>query len=337
MQSRLRQLLQITAVLCLVAGVARAQTAVSVRAPLLQDGAFLTRVQGTLEPGEGGKAWGFRLRDAYEGEPDRVMALLPSVTLEDMIRRHNALTNGDVARFELSARVTTYRGINCALPLFATPISAFAQRPARPVLRPPGAVDGAGVVMPSEPLDDYVPTAANVVRDHPFGIRWVPLLPQARLERERALAKGGDVRADDVEQGLLDAVGDVQRSADAPMETIRAEEAARGTPSVGSIDPISGRPWLAADRSVQERHGVVTRDPVTGEWRFVFESSRGALGAREATLLPCALLERLERQARSTVGPLTVVISGEITRFDGRAYMLPSSFAVPRTGKTLGR
>jgi hypothetical protein len=82
---------------------------------------------------------------------------------------------------------------------------------------------------------------------------------------------------------------------------------------------------------------VVTRDPVTGEWRFVFESSRGALGEREATLLPCALLERLERQARSTVGPLTVVISGEITRFDGRAYMLPSSFAVPRTGKTLGR
>ena len=44
---------------------------------------------------------------------------------------------------------------------------------------------------------------------------------------------------------------------------------------------------------MQDRHGVVTRDPVTGSWRFVFESSRGELGEREATLLPCAVLERL--------------------------------------------
>lgn len=340
MQTRLRQLLQITAILGLCAGSASAQVAATaaVRAPLLQDGAFLTRVQGTLEPGEGAIAWRFRLRDAFEGEPDRVITLLPSITLEDMIRRHNSLRAGESARFELTARVTTYHGANAALPLFATPVSAFTSRAARPVLRPPGAAEGAGPVILQDPgIDENVPLAQASVRDQPFGSRWVPLLPQARAARDVAVSSGGDVRADDVEQRLLDAVGDVQRSSDAPLETVHAEASERAVLGAGSADPLSGRPWLDSHQSLHDRHGVVTRDPVTGQWRFVFESSRGQLGEREATLLPCALLERLERQARSTVGPLTVVISGDVTRFHDRAYLLPRSFAVPKVGRTLGR
>lgn len=339
MQTRLRQLLQITAILGLCVGSVRAQVTAttSSRAPLLQDGAFLTRVQGTLEPGEGAVAWRFRLRDAFEGEPDRVITLLPSSTLEDMIRRHHSLRAGESARFELTARVTTYHGANAALPMFATPVSAFTTRPARPVLRPPGALEGAGPAFAQDPGVEDMPVVEASVRDRPFGSRWVPLLPKARAARDIAVSRGGDVRADDVEQRLLDAVGDVQRSSDAPLETVQAEASGRAALGAGSADPLSGRPWLDSHQSLHDRHGVVTRDPVTGQWRFVFESSRGQLGEREATLLPCALLERLERQARSTVGPLTVVISGDVTRFHDRAYLLPRSFAVPKVGRTLGR
>ena len=82
---------------------------------------------------------------------------------------------------------------------------------------------------------------------------------------------------------------------------------------------------------------MVTRDPVTGEWRFVFESSRGELGEREVTLLPCAALEHIEREARSRQGPLPIVLSGVVTRFEGRAYMLPASGHAPTTGRLLGR
>ena len=87
----------------------------------------------------------------------------------------------------------------------------------------------------------------------------------------------------------------------------------------------------------QDRHGVVARDPVTGEWRFVFESSRGEVGEREATLLPCALLERIEREARSTQGPLSIVVSGQVTRYAGRAYLLPTVVEPMRSGRLLGR
>ena len=307
------------------------------RAPLLEDGSFLTRVQGTLEPPEAGHGWSFRLQGAIDGQRDRVIELLPSSVLEDMRRRYDALPEGRKATFELTARVTVYHGDNAALPLFATPISELSAVSARTALRPPGAAI-------EEPQADDSADLAPIVASRTespleaFGIRWVPLLPQAREARERALAQRGSVRADDVERDLLDRVGDVQRSADLAPEERKAEmERLAAQAAGGSVDPISHRPWLDPARSVQDRHGIVTRDPVTGQWRFVFESSRGDIGEREATLLPCALLERLEHQARSIQGPLTVVLSGQVTRFEGRAYLLPTVATPLRAGRALGR
>jgi hypothetical protein len=318
------QLLQILAisVACLADGGGAS------RAPLLEDGSFLTRVQGTLEPGQGGRGWSFRLRDAFEGEADRVIELLPSGVLEDMVRRRASLSPGQPGRFELSARVTTYRGANAALPLFASTVSQFADRPSRPVLRPPGAARAAD----APPVVDEAVPLPPTRSDDAFGIAWVPLHPQSRLAGAAKPSKA-PLRADDIEQQLLERVGEAQRSSDLATPDAPASLAL----GAGSADPLTGRPWLEGDRTVQDRHGVVARDPVTGAWRFVFESSRGELGEREATLLPCAVLERLERMARSGQGPLPVVLSGQVTRFQGRVYMLPLSFATPRTGRLLGR
>lgn len=330
------QLVKILLFLAALTGASQALAAPD-RAPLLEDGSFLTRVQGTLEPPDGGRGWSFRLQGAIDGQRDRLIELLPSSVLEDMRRRHDSLPPGRKATFELSARVTTYHGENAALPLFATPVAELSAGVTRTVLRPPGAAIDVPQADDSEDL-----ATTNVPRTESpleaFGIRWVPLLPQAREARERALAQRGTVRADDVERDLLDRVGDVQRSADlapgdrqAEMERLAAQAAA------GSVDPLSRRPWLDPARTVQDRHGVVARDPVTGQWRFVFESSRGEIGEREATLLPCTLLERLEHEARSTQGPLSVVLSGQVTRFEGRAYLLPTVVTPMRSGRALGR
>ena len=322
------QLLQILA----ISAACSADGGAPSRAPLLEDGSFLQRVQGTLEPGAGGRGWSFRLRDAFAGESDRVIELLPSGVLEDMVRRRASLAPGQPGRFELSARVTTYHGANAALPLFASTVSQFAARPARPVLRPPGASRSAPEVTEA---DGAVPLpSSSGAGDDAFGIAWVPLKPAAELARVAAkTASTAQVRADDVERRLLERVGEVQRSSDTSAERSDAPISL----GAGAADPISGRLWLEGDRMVQDRHGVVTRDPVTGGWRFVFESSRGDLGEREATLLPCAVLERLEHQARAGQGPMPVVLSGQVTRFQGRAYLLPTSFATPRTGRLLGR
>ena len=331
MRRRLTQLLQILA----LSAAAAADQGVASRAPLLADGSFLTQVQGTLLPGRGGRGWTFRLRDAFEGEADREITLLPSGTLEDMVRRHASLPPGTEARFELTARVTTYRGENAALPTFAATIDAFAPRTTRPVLRPPGARRDAEVVMSEEQVTARPLPLAQ--RDDAFGMRWVPTLPQARRAAELATARRGEVRADDVERQLLDRVGDVQRSSDLAPAGAAEADAMAALPDSGAFDPISRRPWLEGERIVQERHGAVARDPVTGEWRFVFESSRGELGEREAILLPCQALEAIERQARSTQGPLHLVLSGLVTRYEGRAYLLPASSRAPSTGKLLGR
>lgn len=322
----LRTTLQVLQILA-ISAVAAADGGAASRAPLLEDGSVLTRVQGTLEPGEGGRGWTFRLREAFEGESDRVLLLLPSGVLEDMVRRRDSLPPGQPGRFELTARVTTYHGTNAALPLFASTVSQFTQLSARPVLRPPGSVAPAPQAAQA---DAAVPLPSSRGRDDAFGISWMPLSPQARQAGERALA-GGQVQADDVERQLLERVGEVQRSSDTGAADAPATEAA------GAMDPVRGRHWLEAERSLQDRHGVVTRDPVTGEWRFVFESSRGEMGEREVTLLPCATLERLEHRARSGQGPMPVVLSGQITRYRGRAYLLPGSFADPRAGRLLGR
>jgi hypothetical protein len=307
------------------------------QAPLLADGSFLTRVQGTLEPPAGGQGWAFRVDGIIEGERGRLIELLPSSTLEDMKHRFESLAPGTKANFEMSARVTAYRGRNAALPTFATAIAELAASSGTTILRPPGAaVEGPAAE------DDASADLAQVQRPEDlkeaFGIRWIPLLPQARAARVQALEKGGSIGADDVERDLLDRIGQVQRSSDLAPEARQAEMRQLATQRIGgSLDPLTQRPWLEPSRSVQDRHGVVTRDPITGQWRFVFESSRGEIGEREATLLPCAVLERLERQARSSQEPLSVVLSGEVTRFEGRAYLLPTVASQVRTGRALGR
>jgi hypothetical protein len=95
--------------------------------------------------------------------------------------------------------------------------------------------------------------------------------------------------------------------------------------------------WLQPGRRLHDRLGTVLRDPVNGVWRFVFESSRGRVGEREAELLPCTLTESLAKQAQATGGLNSGIISGEITLFEGRSYLLPTSFAGLRTGKLLTR
>ncbi len=338
MTTRLPQLLQSLVVASALTQAANAQQQ-GFRAPLLPSGGYLTRVQGTLEPGAGGRAWTYRLRDAFEGESDRNIMLLPSNVLEDMIRRHDSLPSGEVAKFELSAVITTYRGENAALPLFATPIQEFAQRMSRPVMRPPGAMGGSGAIDEEIPQDMAPIGVFDDLAEQPaFGMQWSPVLPSARLARVQPATGGGEVQADEIERQLVDAVGDVQRSMDMTQAAVQAEMAAMtdAAPSGGN-DPLRNRPWLESDRMIQDRLGVVTRDPISGEWRFIFESSRGELGEREATLLPSPILEGLETAARSTIDPLTVVISGQVTRFQGRAYLLPNSYKPLKTGKLLSR
>lgn len=90
---------------------------------------------------------------------------------------------------------------------------------------------------------------------------------------------------------------------------------------------------LASQQRLQDRRGVVTRDPVSGTWRFVFQGERSDLGERGIELLPSTVLERIERFVRQGEMPPALLLSGQITRFEGRNYLLPTSFRTIASGR----
>jgi hypothetical protein len=302
------------------------------RPPLLPEGAFLTQAAGTLEPSAGDRGWQFRFRDSFEGEVDRVIQLLPSITLEDMIRNRAQLEPGASAKFALTGKVTTYQGANYVVPLFATVVTTFPARAQRPTLAPPGAWYGsvesdetAQRRAAQEELARRNAAAAAALRRSFLSLA-SPLSPEAQAAERSQSSKGaGGISADDIEQELVARVGDVPRSMDAPH-----------LPPLDPQAPQSMQ-WLQPGRHLHDRVGTVMRDPVNGEWRFVFESARGRVGEREAVLLPCRLLEGIAKRAQAAGGLCSGVISGEITLFEGRSYLLPTAFDGLRSGKFLFR
>lgn len=95
-----------------------------------------------------------------------------------------------------------------------------------------------------------------------------------------------------------------------------------------------------ADRSARRlegsmvvaRRGRLTRTSA-GAWRFVFDADASGLADPPMTVLPCLLLERMERYARSRGGVAPMIISGRVLAFNGRNYLYPSVFQIPR-GRT---
>ena len=301
------------------------------RPPLLPEGAFLTQVPGSLEPSAGDRGWVFRFQDSFLGEPDRVVQLLPSITLADMIRNHTLAASGTISKFLITGRVTLYHGENFVMPLFATTISEFPARQSRPIFAPPGAWYGSIEAEALAQSNSQLSKQANkdqtiaLVRRAFLSIA-SPLSSEAvAMEQNQKQKMIGGISAQDIEQELVARVGDVQRSMDAAR-----------LPALNPGAPNEMK-WLQPGRRLHDRLGTVLRDPVNGVWRFVFESSRGRVGEREAELLPCALTESLAKQAQATGGLNSGIISGEITLFEGRSYLLPTSFGGLRTGKLLTR
>jgi hypothetical protein len=126
---------------------------------------------------------------------------------------------------------------------------------------------------------------------------------------------GGDV-ADRLEARLRERIGALPVSSDLGVqstETAYARTLKEGT-------------------RLQNRRGSIVRDQRSGTWRFVFDSHGGPAVDPSMELLPCLLLERT---AAVSDLPPSVLISGEVTSFHGRNYMLPTIWRSARPGRNL--
>lgn len=76
------------------------------------------------------------------------------------------------------------------------------------------------------------------------------------------------------------------------------------------------------------RRGRINRD-ASGAWLFVFDADARGMSDPPMTLLPCLLLERLERHYQSR-GNAPVLLSGRVFLYEDRNYLLPSVYQLPR-------
>ncbi len=114
-------------------------------------------------------------------------------------------------------------------------------------------------------------------------------------------------------RNLERSVGDVPRSSAPTFDEIEAE-----------------KPDLLPDgATVLSRRGRLIRDG-GGAWLFVFDSDVTGNVDPPMILLPCLMLERMERYADRIGASAPLVISGHVHRFEDRNYLMPSMFQIPR-------
>ncbi len=89
------------------------------------------------------------------------------------------------------------------------------------------------------------------------------------------------------------------------------------SPSDRGIGP-DGQPLLLEGAFIVERPGRI--EPMGGERAFVFQLGGEGAGFRRMRLLPCQLLEVVEREMSG--GHVEFVVSGEVLRYRGENFLL---------------
>ena len=277
--------------------IEQAPTLGSLRLPLLREGSTIARVAGDLTQDPDEKLWLFRPLEPEAGGLRREFVLLPCPVLEDMLQ--TVRVAGAPVQFETTGRVFIYRGRNFLLPDFAPTIMRFDAKPSET----PAASDKAQPTPNGE--DKFVAPAEGA--------------PQGNRQDSK-----DDAAVAEIEKRLEERVGRTPQT--------RAVDGKSSTRDVGANSTDAP---VANGTRVTQRLGRLSRDPQSGSWRFVPNQSSGA-GDRSIEVLPCLLLEKLELQAREGDSAPSILISGMIYAYEGRSYLLPTSFRRAVGGRGIG-
>lgn len=82
---------------------------------------------------------------------------------------------------------------------------------------------------------------------------------------------------------------------------------------------------------VTARRGRLVRAGRGGELAFSVDSDPDSPGTPPMTLLPCRLLESIEASAAQHGENMAFLVSGRVTVFQGRNYLLPTMYKTLRT------
>ncbi|MHC5113588.1 MAG: hypothetical protein ACYTGP_04070 [Planctomycetota bacterium] len=132
-------------------------------------------------------------------------------------------------------------------------------------------------------------------------------------ERPRAGEATGD-SAEDIIRDLERTTGPLRRRTETPAPSATAPPDDRLVPE-GTV--------------LLSRRGTVRRSG-GGAFTFIFDADAEGLADPPMTLLPCLLLERLERYSRQAGEDAKVLITGHVHTYRGRNFLRPSIYRIPR-------
>jgi hypothetical protein len=238
--------------------------------------------------------------------PEYKLIMLPSTTLQEMQRVLELTPEQEIA-FEVTGQVLVFRGRNYLLAAHAARLSHTQATATMPATNAPMTTNSASTMPDTQPGE----SAEDIMRS----------LERSIGETPRHIASEVDAVEHSPSLTVSDTAGD--------RLGFNVDAAALAAPSA------NGEKALREGTSIQSRRGKLTRD-AAGAWMFVFDADSagtesGSGGADPPVrLLPCLLLEKIEDYARRNPSTSPMLMTGEIFLYNGRNYLLPTVYRVPR-------
>lgn len=279
-------------------GTPREELGIDRAPPLVREGAFVSSSRGILAKGKSGRWYVVFDRDA-RGRQMPPMVVLPSQHLAAMERIASRFeapeSEARQARILITGQVLSYQGHNYLLPT-APPI-----------------------------LETSVPTPADATP--------VPQ-PERKSETETAEPNAADEAAAQApgtdEPKVEPTIEQIISELDRTLGTRRATNPA----AAATTEQLTGENLAARVRPagfMTARRGRIVRAS-GGEPTFVFDSgAAGDVPEPPMTLLPCANLAAIESISERLGESATFTVSGQVTVYKGRNYLLPTTYTVNRS------
>jgi hypothetical protein len=242
--------------------------------------------------------WVLTIDDPRSIARDVELMMLPNRRLEDMELVLSTAKTGEVITFEVTGEVFAYGSRNY---LLASTAPRLVTRRATPAPAPPATEPVAPTSDPTgEPTTQPDPASASEMSDDSI---------------------------ESIMRQLDDAAGPIPRATTSGRDDALTDDA---TASEDGATAITEDGAL-----VINRRGHVHRD-ASGGWRFVFDADAHGQDDPAVMLMPCLMLERIERHANALGRNAPLLMSGHVYRYRGQRYMLPTMMQRPRERTRLG-
>lgn len=188
----------------------------------------------------------------------------------------------------------------------------------------------------STPAEEAVPVEAVEVEQVPADETTMPAEPTAEDVLEEMIRR----RQDNVLIEPATSPSEPSETPAASAETTPAAPAATVTPVPRATGIAPEVERVTSEREegqfIMTRRARMIRDSA-GAWMIVFESDRDGLADPPMYLMPCRLLERAESvfAEQTHSDSIVFLVSGEVFRYHGTSYLLPTLLRPDRSRNNL--